>query len=376
MSEKLFENKNINERDKELLIRAKRVLTENILEGNEYPWSPLRGIVPSLSTYKGVWNWDAAFHALATARWDKELAFDQCKIIWNTQKENGMFCDVWYAEGRADYGACKPPVFPWAFMRAYNLNPDEEVLKTAYDKYVKNESFWVNERFSDGLFHYYSIDGGIYAKYESGWDTSVRWDEFGAQNLFEIDLNCYAVMMYKALASMAEILKNGEEKKWLEKAEKLSERINEFFWSEEKGAYTDIKISDKKSTGVLSPASFMPLYIGIADKARAEKLAALAADKNAFYPLMPTVSYDNPSYSSGDYWRGPTWLNTAYFAVKGLKDYGFKELAEDLREHILNAVYNEKRGIYEYYDSKSGEGLGAFNFGWSAAFIIEFILDF
>ena len=91
---------------------------------------------------------------------------------------------------------------------------------------------------------------------------------------------------------------------------------------------------------------------------------------------MPTVSYDNPSYSSGDYWRGPTWLNTAYFALKGLMDYGFKELAEDLREHILNAVYNEKRGIYEYYDSKSGEGLGAFNFGWSAAFIIEFILDF
>ena len=120
----------------------------------------------------------------------------------------------------------------------------------------------------------------------------------------------------------------------------------------------------------------MPLYIGIAPKARAEKLAALAADKNAFYPLMPTVSYNNPSYSSSDYWRGPTWLNTAYFALKGLKDYGFTELAEDLREHILNAVYNEKRGIYEYYDSKSGEGLGAFNFGWSSAFIIEFILDF
>lgn len=368
--------KDVNERDSQLLERAYGVLNDNILVGNDYPWSPLKGIVPSLTTYKGVWNWDAAFHAIATARWDKELAYDQCRVIWNTQKENGMFCDVTYADGKTDYGACKPPVFPWAFMRAYRLNPDRSVLSEAYGKYKKNESFWVNERSCDGLFHYYSIDGGIYAKYESGWDTSVRWDKYGAQNLYQIDLNCYAVMMYDALAEMSEILQNGEQDLWRKKSKELAEKINKYFWNEELGCYNDITIKEKIGTGILSPASFMPLYAGIAPKDRAQLLAEAAGDKKLFYPLMPTVSYNDPDYSSSDYWRGPMWLNTAYFALKGLKNYGFTALADDMREHILNAVYNEKRGIYEYYDSKTGEGLGAYNFGWSSAFIVEFILDF
>ena len=36
----------------------------------------------------------------------------------------------------------------------------------------------------------------------------------------------------------------------------------------------------------------------------------------------------------------------------------------------------EKEIIFEYYDSITGKGLGAKQFAWSAAFIIEFILNF
>ena len=52
--------------------------------------------------------------------------------------------------------------------------------------------------------------------------------------------------------------------------------------------------------------------------------------KNNFKEKMPTVSFDNPEYST-DYWRGPTWLNVAYFAAKGLKNYGF-EVADKIKE--------------------------------------------
>ncbi len=373
---KPFWKDTVSDRDRALLERASAVLTGNVLPGDGYPWSPLRGIVPSLTTYAGVWNWDAAFHALAVARWDKDLAYEQCRIIWNTQKENGMFCDATYADGKTMYTACKPPVFPWAFMRAWHLQPDEEMLRTAYEKYKKNESFWVNERSKNGLFHYWSEDGGIYARYESGWDTSVRWDRYHAENLYPIDLNCYAVMMYRALFEMAQILKNGDGAVWQQKEQALSAMIERNFWDESLQAYTDITIEDRESTGVLSPASFMPLYIGIAPRERAAHMAALASDPTRFYPLMPTVSYDDPGFDARDYWRGPTWLNTAYFALKGLKEYGYCGLAEDMKERLLDMVAAEKRGIYEYYDARTGEGLGAHDFGWSAAFAIELILGF
>ena len=42
---------------------------------------------------------------------------------------------------------------------------------------------------------------------------------------------------------------------------------------------------------------------------------------------------------------------------------------------MLDMCFNEKSGIYEYYDSKTGKGLGAKQFSWSSAFIIEAILS-
>ena len=85
-------------------------------------------------------------------------------------------------------------------------------------------------------------------------------------------------------------------------------------------------------------------------------------------------SFDNPQYSS-DYWRGPTWLNVAYFAAKGHKNYNFY-VADKIKENILDMCYQNKDGIYENYDSITGRGLCCNHFSWSCVFIIEFILGF
>ena len=119
----------------------------------------------------------------------------------------------------------------------------------------------------------------------------------------------------------------------------------------------------------------MPLTIKIASKEHAEKCYLIAKDEKYFYPLMPTVSYDNNSYSSSDYWRGPSWINTFYYAILGLKNYNYLDLAEKYKNNMLDMCFNEKSGIYEYYDSKTGKGLGAKQFSWSSAFIIEAILS-
>jgi glycogen debranching enzyme len=90
---------------------------------------------------------------------------------------------------------------------------------------------------------------------------------------------------------------------------------------------------------------------------------------------MPTAAYDTPGFASHGYWRGSAWLNTSYFALKGLKEYGYSEPAETMRSELLKDIARDPSTIREYYDSKNGDGAGAKGFGWSAAFTIAFILD-
>ena len=100
-----------------------------------------------------------------------------------------------------------------------------------------------------------------------------------------------------------------------------------------------------------------------------------AADPERFFPGMPTVSYDHPAYVADGFWRGPTWLNTANFALGGLIDYGFHVLADACRDTILGWCAANKNAIYERYNSRTGVGCSDAGFSWSAAFVIELILD-
>lgn len=379
-------------RDYTLLDRSVRTLEANATgaPGEIFPWSPLRGIRPSHGSakaetnYPGVWNWDCAFHAMAVMKWDLELARDQIRIFLKIQQENGKFADVWRWNPNAPVpiftGAAKPPVLPWAAWEIEEAEHQEEFLKNSYDGFVKNERFLCQKRGGNayGLFHY---DGDtvlpdkrkIWSAWESGWDNSVRFDN-GAFNLFAIDLNCYMVLFYRVLQKMAQRLGNlSDALKWKNKESFLIEQIENRLWDEEEGCYCDFDFSEQKFKKTITPASFMPLFIRTSSSERAAKMADIA--KKHFHPGWPTISYHDPAYTPNNYWRGPTWYNVAYFALKGLKEYGFNEIANSGREQLLQWASLTPEAIYEYYDSKTGTPLGVNHFGWSCTFIIKFLLD-
>ena len=52
------------------------------------------------------------------------------------------------------------------------------------------------------------------------------------------------------------------------------------------------------------------------------------------------------------------------------------ELADGMRNTILDFAAKNEDGIYEKYDADTGEGKGCPCFSRSSAFIMEFILDF
>jgi neutral trehalase len=103
----------------------------------------------------------------------------------------------------------------------------------------------------------------------------------------------------------------------------------------------------------------MPLFIRIASPERAARVAKVAADPAKFFPGMPTAAYDTPGYESRGYWRGSTWLNTSYFSLKGLQEYGHDQLAEKMRSTLLTWMSRNPSDLFEHYDSKTGEGEGA-----------------
>ena len=64
------------------------------------------------------------------------------------------------------------------------------------------------------------------------------------------------------------------------------------------------------------------------------------------------------------YWRGPTWVNSAWMVWLGMRRLGYEEEAQRLADGVIGAVARE--GLREYYDPRTGKGLGAKDFAWSA----------
>ncbi len=375
------QEKAVSARDLDLLKRASGILEENICSAETDPWYPFRCVCPFGGTKDvGIWNWDSAFHAIGISHWDMALAEEQILGFIPFQLENGMYIDMIRRSGKKNEISTKPPVMAWAAAELYKTSGNLSFVEKVYESLCKNEAFWRRERFYKGLFHYGADmnlvkfeDLDLYVKYESGWDNSPRWDK-PCSDYDPIDLNCFAVMMYRGLVTLAGALGKAEDAKdFREKERVLTEKILTSLWNEELAVYTDRNRFTGEMSPVLTPASFMPLYIGIAPSDRAKALAVYAADPETFYPGMPTVSYDNPAFSL-DYWRGNTWLNVAYFAAKGLLDYGYIETARGICETILGWVERDGDCIHENYDSKTGKGLYNSRFSWSCVFVIEMIL--
>lgn len=363
----LLKQKNaVSKRDYSLLKGAYEILRYNTIKKETYPWGNIPVITPWVMRDSGIWGWDSAFHAITASRFDIDLAKSCVKAYLLYQQENGMFSDAVLSRGLFITTFTKPPVLAWAAVHVYKTDKDIDFLKWCYERLVKNEEWWYNEH-RNGEFFRYSFGA------ESGWDNSPRWDK-ECPTLWAIDLQCFMITTYRALAFMAEEL--GDSSKvllWRAREKWLTDAVEERFFDEENGTYADLSVSGEFSK-VMTPASFMPLFIGIASEDHAKAMEKIGKEK--FYPGMPTVAYDDPEYAPPGYWRGTTWLNVAYMATKGLKNYGFDELADGIKEYLLSMIYdNLENGIFENYDSLKRKGLHFARFGWSAAFTIEFILN-
>jgi glycogen debranching enzyme len=78
-----------------------------------------------------------------------------------------------------------------------------------------------------------------------------------------------------------------------------------------------------------------------------------------------SLEREHPELNRRNYWRGPVWANVTWLCAHGLDLHGDAGAAAELRGRMLRAV--EGGGIREYFVPESGRGLGARDFGWTAA---------
>jgi hypothetical protein len=126
---------------------------------------------------------------------------------------------------------------------------------------------------------------------------------------------------------------------------------------------------------ILQPtiATFMPLYAGTISKDHAKHLVELLKNHEHYWlhHPVPSVPLDSSYFNAERYWQGPSWVNTNWLIIDGLKRYGFQNEAEDLRQRTIAMVASA--GCYEYFSPIDGKGLGARNFSWTAALTIDLL---
>ena len=177
----IFE-KQCSARDRELVKRAYDTLMGNVYTEKNYLWSPFRCLSPGKKHFRGIWNWDSAFHAIGLSRWDTELAKESILGFIQFQRKDGLLPDVIRTDGSIVSEFSKPPVLAWAATVIYERDGKRDFVEKTYPVFVKNMLYWENHRCDRGLYHYDSDDKDskdylLHVKYESGWDNSVRWDK-------------------------------------------------------------------------------------------------------------------------------------------------------------------------------------------------------
>jgi len=130
--------------------------------------------------------------------------------------------------------------------------------------------------------------------------------------------------------------------------------------------YSSIFNGHKYPKDLDNSSIFLPLFAGLLTKLQAKRLIEeFLLNKDFFWtPFpVPTISIANENFEPNRYWRGSAWVNINWFIYKGLKDYGFENIANKLREKSMAMV--KKSGFCECYNSINGKGKGTKDFCWS-----------
>ncbi len=229
----------------------------------------------------------------------------------------------------------------------------------------------------------------IRAAAESGWDFTSRWLADGrtlktihTTDIIPVDLNCLLYQLEMAIARTYDMLKQSMlANLYRKKASRRAAAIMKYCWNESDGYFYDYDFVAGKQTPVQSLAGCFVLYAGCVDEAIAGRVAhKLENDFLKHGGLVSTLE------ETGQQWDAPNgWAPLQWVAVQGLRNYGYDELADKIRDRwcALNLeVFKNDHKLVEKYnvvDSGRHGGGGEYplqdGFGWTNGVLMAFLKE-
>ncbi len=373
--------------------RCEAVLRQNWREGTRASDGiPYAYTCPSPGRYPWQWYWDSCFHAIAWRRLDPARAERELRSLLAVQRPDGFIGHtIFWSEPlrgmrRLTYNvtspragmtaSIQPPLLAWAWRIAVG-DPAEEPG-------IQRQVQWLAEHRDldgDGLLWIVSPD-------ESGLDASPQFDAIWGReahglpgyvrlvhrnrrlgfDMRRIDaaggpLCCeVATNVFYNLSRLALGLPS------------LTPALVDRCFDEPTGLFLPDARPGPRTRPATTIAALTPLALpDLPDDIGRRLVEEHLLDPARFWTAVPppSVSAAEASFSRRDlgrlhqrrYWRGPTWVNTAWLCWLGLVRLGYEEAAADLGRRLGGAVASA--GLREYYDPYTGAGMGARDFGWS-----------
>jgi len=378
-----------------------------------------------LSLFKGQWKNGMMPHIIFN---EKEKGYFPGPDYWNIEISKDA------PKNKLTSGITQPPMQAIAAYKIYekskNKKETKKFLKKIYPKILNFHRYLYNERDPEksGL-------ATIIHPWESGFDNSPRWDKplsrikpknlpkYKRMDLEHVGCDCerptnkdydkyiylleimkkhkYNVKKFydefpfkikdivfnsilyvanKNLKEIGEILNKdtSEIKKWEKRANKHFIQYTCPHPKSECLFYDYDIVADKRITK-RSVSSLIPLYTGVLDKKMAKIIlnwlthAHYCGDGTCKYSAVPTIDIHSPYFTSVTYWRGPIWVNVNWLIYHGLREYKYYDRAKEIKDAITKLITDH--GFYEYFDPLKGDGIGGNNFSWTAALLIDLLME-
>jgi glycogen debranching enzyme len=414
---------NINDKDS-LITKIKTIFEGNLRKGHaKWAKTNFRFIAPASKEYVYQWLWDTAFHAIVLSHFDTKWAQNEIRNFLKAQWTDGFLPHIVFWEGNTanlphwafiesklslrphTTSITQPSAFPLAVEIIYKKDNDKEFLKEVLPKLARHHRWLLEHRDPDNdhllaiispnesgmdelpvfqyavgflgsdtaRMHYYYRRGDLLNQlYKFNNKTILQKDHF---NVEELMFNTVFIEANYSLSRLFKEIGDDNESAYFEQLAKKGEQsLLTKCWDEKEHIFYSLFSKHEKMAKVKSVASLAPLFLsGLKGTQLTQLIEEHLLNPKEFWTDYPVPSVaksepyyvptDTPAYKVKLLWRGPTWVNTNWFVIKGLRKHGYDEIADQIVDKMKDMV--QEHGFREYYNPETGEGYRRENFGWS-----------
>jgi glycogen debranching enzyme len=305
-----------------------------------------------------VWSWDHCFNAIALAKLQPTLAWDQWALMFDHQNEHGALPDC-VNDADIVWNFTKPPVHGWALreMRAQGIALTKRQLEQARGWLSAWTRWWLRYRDDDhdGLPNYNHGN-------DSGWDNASFMS--AGPPVEGADLAAFLIVQMDVIAGLCDELKKPKEaRQWRSNADDLFQRLMSHSWRG--NHFVSPRSGDHLVAEGDSLVPFMPMLLG--NRFDAPQRASLIRGVKRFVTAhgVATECPQSPLYQPDGYWRGPVWAPSTHLIVSGLLECGEEKLASRIARAFCKTCV--KSGMAENFDALTGAGLRDRAYTWTAS---------